>query len=188
MESLKLQNSIMDNSKVLQIPDLLHGIRVAKLVALICREMQISGKEREEIIISAALHDIGKSMVDREILNKPGKLNNMEWQFMKLHPEFGAAIASKMKLGSNICKNILYHHEDYNGEGYPKRIKGSDIPLGASIIRICDSYDAMRTTRSYKKGFTHDEAVNELLKTRDKYNPSLLNVFLKLDLEKEKLY
>lgn len=181
MEALKKH---INNSKVMQLPDIFHSARVARLTIKICEAMGITDKKKDDIVIAAILHDIGKSMVDKEILNKPGKLDNKEWQFMKLHSEFGAAIATVMGLSADIVKNILYHHENRNGTGYPKKTTGNSIPIGAAIIRVCDSYDAMRTTRPYKKGYSHDEAINELIKDKDKYNPKVLKHFLSMDFER----
>lgn len=180
MESLSY-DYIIDNSKVMQLPDIFHSIRVAKLSAMLCDKMGIKQKEKEEIVVSAALHDIGKSMVSRSILNKPGKLNNREWSYIKLHPEYGAELTAKIGLSPRISKNILYHHEDYSGSGYPKKAKGRSIPLGACIVRVCDSYDAMRTKRPYKVGFTHDEAIKELINKRQNYCSKVLEKFITLD-------
>lgn len=143
--------------------------------------MNISNKEKEEIILSAAMHDIGKSIVDINILNKAGKLTNEEWNQIKLHPIYGARIAMVMGYGSSIVQNILYHHENCNGTGYPKKIKCKAIPLGASVIRICDSYDAMRSTRSYKIPMSHEKAIDELVKEKGIYRDNLIKEFLNID-------
>lgn len=182
MEAIKPR---IDNSRIMQLPDILHCIRVAGLASKVCSAMGIEAKERENIIIAAILHDIGKSEIEKEILNKPGKLNNNEWNYMKLHSEFGAYIASIAGLEGSIVKNILYHHEDYDGKGYPKKAKGEEIPLGAAIIRVCDTYDALTTKRPYKEEFTHSEAINEMLKNKEKYNPDVLSSFMNIKLKDE---
>ncbi|WP_158219997.1 HD-GYP domain-containing protein [Tissierella sp. P1] len=124
--------------------DVFHCFRVAELAFKLCSQLEISNEEKEEIVLSAAMHDIGKSKIDISILNKPGKLNNKEWNEIKLHPKYGAAIALMMGYSVNISQNILYHHENSDGTGYSKGLRDENIPLGAAIIRICDSYDAMR--------------------------------------------
>lgn len=128
------------------------------------------------------MHDIGKSKIDLSILNKPGKLNNNEWNQIKLHPKYGAAIALMMGYNVNIAQNIFYHHENVDGTGYPKGLKEEKIPLGASIIRICDSYDAMRSVRPYNRVMTHTEALEELVKENNIYRKEILDKFINLDL------
>lgn len=144
--------------------------------------MEISNEEKEEIVLSAAMHDIGKSKIDIAILNKPGKLNHKEWNEIKLHPKYGAAIAQMMGYSVNIAQNILFHHENRDGTGYPKGLNDEKIPLGAAIIRICDSYDAMRSIRPYNNIMTHSEALQELIKDKRVYREDILDEFIKLDL------
>lgn len=181
MEAFKLE---YDNTKSMQLPDLLHCMRVAKLALEVCCIMKISGRKREEIYMAAMLHDIGKSLVDKGILNKKSRLENNEWNIIKLHSEFGAMLASTTGLDSAIIKNIIYHHENYDGTGYPRKIKGEKIPIGAAIIRVCDTYDALRMQRPYKKSFSHEEAIKEIKMEKQKYHPKVLTAFLKIDFEK----
>ncbi len=159
-----------------------HCFRVAELVSKLCSQLEMSNEEKEEIVLSAAMHDIGKSKIDISILNKPGKLNHKEWNEIKLHPKYGAAIALMMGYSVNIFQNILYHHENSDGTGYPKRLRDEQIPLGAAIIRICDSYDAMRSIRPYNRIMTHTEALEELIKNKKIYRKNILDEFIKLDL------
>lgn len=144
--------------------------------------MEISDEEKKEIVLSAAMHDMGKSKIDMAILNKPRKLDHKEWDQIKLHPKYGAAIASIMGYSVNIAQNILCHHENSDGTGYPKGLKDDQIPLGASIIRICDSYDAMRSIRPYNIIMTHIEALEELIKDKKIYRKNILDEFIKLDI------
>ncbi|WP_339791397.1 HD domain-containing phosphohydrolase [Tissierella sp.] len=162
--------------------DVFHCFRVAELAFKLCSQLEISNEEKEEIVLSAAMHDIGKSKIDISILNKPGKLNNKEWNEIKLHPKYGAAITQMMGYSVNISQNILYHHENSDGTGYPKGLKDEDILLGAAIIRICDSYDAMRSIRPYNRIMTHTEALQELIKDKRVYREDILDEFIKLDL------
>lgn len=160
--------------------DLLHSIRVAELVSKLTRALDLEDSLRHEIILSAALHDIGKSLININILNKPGKLSHKEWNEIKLHPRYGAMLALSMGYSMSVAKNILYHHENSDGTGYLKGIKEDKIPLGAAIIRICDSYDAMRSIRPYRKPVTHDEAIEDLIKNKNKYKIDLLEKFINL--------
>lgn len=185
--------TILSSINLLQIDnrgiDLFHSIRVAELALKLCNSINIGNEEKEEIVLSAALHDIGKTKISLSILNKPGKLNNHEWNQIKLHPKYGAAIALMMGYSVNITQNILYHHENSDGTGYPKGLKEEEIPLGASIIRICDSYDAMRSIRPYNRVMTHMETLDELIKSKNKYREDILDKFLSLDFKTfEKYY
>lgn len=168
--------------------DVFHCFRVTELAFKLCSQLKISNEEKEEIVLSAAMHDMGKSKIDMAILNKPRKLDHKEWDQIKLHPKYGAAIASIMGYSVNIAQNILYHHENSDGTGYPKGLRDEQIPLGASIIRICDSYDAMRSIRPYNHAMTHMEAVEELIKNKNIYRNDVLDKFINLDLNKFQKY
>lgn len=174
----------IDNKKV----DLFHGMRVGELALCLCNSLGIKEEKKLEIILSAALHDIGKSKIDSSILNKPEKLSNIEWYEMKQHPKYGAVLTFLKGYNENIALNILHHHENFDGTGYPKGLKEKDIPLGASIIRICDSYDAMRSKRPYNRVMTHTEALEELIKDINSYRDDILYEFIKLDLGKFQKY
>ena len=178
MEALNIE---INNKKVMQMPDLMHCFRVAHLASALCDKMQFNPKLKQEIYISAVLHDIGKSMIDKELLNKNKSLTVVEWNEIKYHPEIGGIIACNMGQDPLVVKNIVHHHENYDGSGYPRRLKGNGIAIGAQIIRICDTYDALRMERPYKRSFSHEEALEEILSEKEKYNPIFLESFLKQD-------
>lgn len=130
-----------------------HSLRVSYMVEFICKLIGLKDKDAEEIHLAAHLHDIGKIGIPDAILNKEGKLTEEEWCLMKEHPRIGAQILIKSTRLQYIREIVLHHHERYDGTGYPDGIKGSEIPVGARIIAICDSIDAMTTSRSYRKAF-----------------------------------
>ncbi len=183
MEAYRIE---MNNSKVIQLPDILHCFRVAYLSEALCKALNLNNKLIKEVFISALLHDIGKSMVDLSVLNKDERLTQVEWNSIKYHAEIGGVIAANMGQPPAIVKNIVHHHENYDGSGYPRKLKGSCISIGAQIIRICDTYDALRMQRSYKRAFSHEEALQEMLKERGKYNPIFLESFLSIEFDKIK--
>lgn len=183
LEALKIE---IDNSKVMQLPDILHCFRVAYLASALCDKMQFNHKLKQEIFISAILHDIGKSIIDKELLNKPDSLTILEWKEIKYHPEIGGMIACNMGQEPAVVKNIVHHHENYDGSGYPRKLKGSCISIGAQIIRICDTYDALRMERPYKRSFSHEDALTELLMEKEKYNPIFLEAFIGQEFDKIK--
>lgn len=127
-----------------------HSLRVSDMAECIAKMMNFKEKDVEKIHIAAHLHDIGKIGVPDAVLNKTEKLDDEEWQAMKRHPSIGAEILSKSEHLSEVKEIVLCHHERFDGKGYPLGLKGEEIPVGARIIAICDSIDAMTSTRSYR--------------------------------------
>ena len=125
------------------------------------------------------LHDIGKLAIDDYILNKPGKLTKQEFEKMKLHSAAGDEILQQIQFPFPVAKVVRYHHERWDGYGYPDGLKGEAIPLGARILAIVDAYDAIRSSRPYKSSFGREDAV-ELLRSQSGtlYDPNLINLFI----------
>ena len=159
-----------------------HIERVGKLSAFVAEKLGLDENFRRDIEYFAPLHDIGKIMIPKEILNKKGKLTQEEFELMKKHTIYGGAIfanSERLKVARNIA---LYHHEKWDGSGYPYGLKGEEIPLEASIVALIDVYDALRSGRPYKKAFTHEKAMQIILNGDDRtnpehFNPQVLKVF-----------
>ena len=141
-----------------------HSRRVSDMACMLCGAMGISSEETQEIHIAAHLHDIGKIGIPDAVLLKEGRLDDEEWELMKKHPQIGAEILSKSHQFDRIAAIILHHHERYDGKGYPFGAKGEEIPLGARIIAVCDSIDAMSSNRSYRKALSHEVCRGEIEK------------------------
>lgn len=140
----------------------------------------------KELFISAIfLHDIGKQYVPREILHKPGKLTDDEWREIKKHPVDGAEIFEQIEGMHEVAAIIRYHQEKYNGTGYPEGLKGENIPLGARIAAVLDSFDAMTNSRPYRsEAFSIKDAACELIKEKAKqFDPELVDIFVDTLLE-----
>jgi putative nucleotidyltransferase with HDIG domain len=151
-----------------------HSKRVSNMAEKVCKILGLNDIETEKIHIAAHLHDIGKIGVPDAILNKFGKLTEEEWKKIKEHPKIGAEILNKSIHLKEISIIVLYHHERYDGKGYPEGIAGLDIPLGSRIIAICDSIDAMSMKRSYREAFNLDYCYNEIKSNLGKmYDPLL---------------
>lgn len=149
-----------------------HSQRVSDMALTVCELIGLKENDIEAIHIAAHLHDIGKIGVPDAILNKTEKLNDIEWKAMKKHPETGAQILSKSKHLNELKDIVLYHHERFDGMGYPTGLKGEKIPVGARIIAICDSIDAMTSTRSYRKAHSYDYCYQEIKNNLGKmYDP-----------------
>jgi len=152
-----------------------HSSRVADMSLQLAKRIGLKGKELNFIHIAAHLHDIGKIGIPEQILNKKGKLLPHEWAQMIHHPEIGYKILNKSKKLSSIAKIVLHHHERWDGNGYPKMLKGEKIPLGSRIIAICDTIDAMTSHRSYRPAFTFDEAFAEVIANKGmQFDPVLV--------------
>lgn len=139
-----------------------HSERVMKIAESIAREMEMGEVFVEQIKIAGLLHDIGKIGILEDLLEKPDKISDEEFPPMLLHPEKGVAILSPIAQLQDILPAILHHHERYDGSGYPGGLKGEDIPLQARIVSVADAYDAMVSSRPYKKGCSPKTALTVL--------------------------
>ncbi|MBN1884810.1 MAG: response regulator [Candidatus Krumholzibacteriota bacterium] len=152
-----------------------HTERVALYATLIAEEMGLSKRDREIVSFGAALHDIGKLGVYEDILNKPGELTENEWEIVRSHPEVGANIIKDMPFLSDACDLVRHHHERLDGNGYPDKLDGNEISLGARIVAVADSFDAMTSDRPYREAFDFDEAFRQLKKQGEKFDLSIVS-------------
>ena len=140
-----------------------HSERVAFMTYEISKKLGLKGIELENIHMAAHLHDIGKIGVPDNVLNKTGKLLQHEWEYMKMHPKIGYDILSKSDKLKHISKVVLSHHERWDGKGYPNGLSETTIPFGSRIIAVCDSIDAMTSTRPYREAMSFEKCINEIL-------------------------
>ncbi len=158
-----------------------HVKRMEGLALLLGKNLKLSQTELDELTMLSALHDVGKIAVADSIILKPGKLSPEEWEMVKKHPEVGYRIAKSSVDLAAIADAILYHHENWDGSGYPEGIKGTEIPLMARIISIVDSFDAMTSDRPYRRAFSREQAIKEIKKDAGiKFDPELVEAFLKI--------
>lgn len=149
-----------------------HSQRVSDMALTVAERMGFRKDDIEKIHIAAHLHDIGKIGVPDAVLNKKEKLTDEEWQSIKKHPLIGAEILSKSEHLSELKDIVLCHHERYDGLGYPYGMKGEEIPVGARIIAVCDSIDAMTSDRSYRRAYDFQYCYGEIKKNLGKmYDP-----------------
>jgi HD-GYP domain-containing protein (c-di-GMP phosphodiesterase class II) len=158
-----------------------HSARVSMICTRIGSEMKMSKEEISMLKAISNLHDIGKIAIDEAILNKPGKLEDHEWEAIKRHPEIGYRILTASAEYKDIAEDILSHHERYDGKGYPRGLAGDAIPMRARIISIADAYDAMISERPYRKPMSHEQAIAEISRcTGTQFDPSIAHIFIKL--------
>jgi diguanylate cyclase (GGDEF)-like protein/PAS domain S-box-containing protein len=152
-----------------------HACRVSEICGMIGKAMGLHPNELSALITAAELHDIGKIAISNEILDKPGKLSDSEWQ----HPEVGYNILCSANAYAPLADVVLAHHERWDGRGYPNGLKGSEIPLHARIITVADSYDAMTEDRPYRKALSREQAIDQLLSCSGvQFDGDIVNCFI----------
>jgi response regulator RpfG family c-di-GMP phosphodiesterase len=158
-----------------------HTERVADFAVALATKLRLSKDEIRDIAFGAVLHDIGKLVVYERILNKPGRLNEDEWEALKEHPAIGARIIENMDFLAGTIPLVRHHHERWDGEGYPDGLVGDRVPMGARIIAVADSYDAMTTDRPYRKALESEVALDTLKsKAGSQFDPQVVEVFVEL--------
>jgi putative nucleotidyltransferase with HDIG domain len=158
-----------------------HSLRVSRYMMDIARELGVKEGTQEwtDMQRGSLLHDVGKIGVSDSILLKPAKLTDEEWITMRKHPEIGYQMLRQVKFLEGPAEIILAHHERWDGEGYPRKLKGDDIPLGARIFAVVDTFDSMTSDRPYRKAKTTLEAMNEILRYRgSQFDPLIVEAFL----------
>ncbi|MEJ6951848.1 bifunctional diguanylate cyclase/phosphohydrolase [Natronospora cellulosivora (SeqCode)] len=161
-----------------------HAVRMVDLALKLGRKMGLSKHELSDLKMLAMLHDIGKVAVSKEILNKKGPLNDEEWYQVKKHAEAGYRIAHESFEFSPIANYILYHHERWDGKGYPLGMKASEIPLLSRIIAVVDAYDILTHDQVYKSAISHSEAIAELQRNAgSQFDPQIVDLFSNLKLD-----
>lgn len=166
-----------------------HSERVCYYSDFLSKKLSLNPKDRDEIRIASYLHDIGKIGINNRFINKKGTLTTPEWAIIKQHTKKSLELLIPLNLPPNILSYIHYHHERFDGTGYPEGLAGDRIPLGARIIAIADAYDSMTSDRPYRKPLSHEEAKNELIKNAGKqFDPQLVSIFLNIMQEIEEVF
>jgi len=157
-----------------------HSENVTKYVLLIASELGFSDEEKETLKTAALLHDIGKIGIKEEVLNKPSSLTAEEYDLIKTHPNIAIQIIGKVPKLKDVVPIVFHHHERYDGNGYLKGLKGEEIPLGARVMAVADSFDAMISVRPYREAMSFQQAIKELKKNAGKqFDPHIVKAFLK---------
>jgi len=158
-----------------------HIERIAKLSFEVGKNLKLPNDILDDLVLASSLHDIGKIAIPINILEKPGKLDDDEWKIIKEHPQIGYRIALSVDEFSHVSKYILYHHEKYDGSGYPEGLKGENIPLISRIISVTDSFDVMTNERPYKKAMEESKAVEELIRySGTQFDPEIVEALIEV--------
>lgn len=156
-----------------------HSVDVATIAMIIAKKGNMPDSDVRKIGVAGLLHDVGKSMIPNEVLNKAGKLTEEEFQIMKKHSLFGYNILKEKKeLPSEVILGVLHHHEKINGKGYPLRLTADQISPYAKIIAIADVYDALVTERPYKKAFSQQDALEMIMAMTEELDIDYMRNFI----------
>jgi diguanylate cyclase (GGDEF)-like protein len=156
-----------------------HSSNVAELATRVARRLGLGGEELDEIARAAELHDIGKVGIPDAILNKPSGLTDGEWEFIYQHTVLGERILHGAPALRPVARLVRASHERWDGAGYPDRLCGEEIPLGARVVAVCDAYEAMTTNRTYRAAVTHELACQELRRSAStQFDPEVVEAFL----------
>jgi putative nucleotidyltransferase with HDIG domain len=157
-----------------------HTKRVTLYSLAIARYLQLNPLEKKWLKIASVLHDIGKIGIEDQILRKPDRLSPEEFNAIKHHSEIGAEIIEHIRQLRQIIPGVKYHHEQINGRGYPKGLKGREIPILAKIVSVADTFDAMTTDRPYRKAMDKQAAIKELKKcTGTQFDKEVVEAFIR---------
>lgn len=157
-----------------------HSQRVSEITRIIAKELKYGEWEIEQLTIAALLHDVGKIGIDDHILNKPGKLTAEEYDIIKTHPEIGYNILKDIKDLEKINNIVRFHHERFDGKGYPLGKKANELSLDVFIVQLADSIDAMATDRPYRKALSQEEIIEQLEKNKGtQFHPDVVDAYLK---------
>ena len=169
-------------NQLLDLKDLntgVHSTRLAEWGMRVGQELGLEEPVLQNLEIAALLHDIGKVGVPDAILRKPGKLEAEEYALMKKHPEYGWAVLRMLPGFERAALDILHHHESFDGKGYPAGLKETEVPIVSRIVSVIDAFDAMVSSRPYRKGLPFEEAVRRLiLASGTQFDPVVVQCFL----------
>jgi putative nucleotidyltransferase with HDIG domain len=162
-----------------------HSNHVANLSVAVAKKIGFSSAEIENLEFVAKIHDIGKIAINDFIMHKPGKFTEAEYFMVQHHAVMGAKLIETLALDPMISTIILNHHENFDGSGYPNKLKGAQIPLEARIIRITDVYDALTSERAYHPAHTRKDTLYMMEQEQNHFDPELLETFFNLDLKEQ---
>jgi HD-GYP domain-containing protein (c-di-GMP phosphodiesterase class II) len=159
-----------------------HSQRVAEMSRALAQKIGLTDEQCERVYLSGLLHDVGKIGVPEAVLTKPGRLTEAEFTAIKKHPEIGAQILGNIRQLQDVIPGVLFHHERWDGKGYPHCMAGDNIPLMGRIICVADSFDAMGTNRTYRPALPLQHVLQEILRCAgSQFDPALAKVFVTLD-------
>jgi HD-GYP domain-containing protein (c-di-GMP phosphodiesterase class II) len=165
-----------------------HSARVTAIAEAIARRLEWDDQRLDLLQIGGPLHDIGKLAISDEVLTKPGCLDEQELAQIREHPRLGARLLVRLTAFRGALPYVLYHHERWDGTGYPTGRAGEEIPVEARVLAVADAFDAMTSDRPYRPALNHDAAVAEVERcSGSQFDPAIVDIFLELFAEAEEL-
>ena len=161
-----------------------HGLLVSHLASHLGRRLGCTDEEVQSLALAGILHDIGKIRLSRYVENGTS-MTVEEIKYVRMHSMFGCAILKRQGFSEKIQEMVLYHHENYDGSGYPKNLQGEEIPLGARILRVCDVFAALLSDRPYRKGFDQQTAVSLMIEEVKNFDMRIFLAFQRMIHEEE---
>jgi HD-GYP domain-containing protein (c-di-GMP phosphodiesterase class II) len=156
-----------------------HNNRVGFLAFNLAKRLKLDDDLKNDILIAGKYHDIGKNLIPKDILFKPGRLTDSEFEIIKMHPKYSYYLMKDLEFSNNVCDMIKHHHENYDGTGYPDGLKGVNIPVGSRILKICDVFDALTSDRVYRDRLNIVDALQIMNKEIDTFDFDIFSVFKK---------
>ena len=156
-----------------------HASHVAELTFALGKAVDLKTDELQLLKYAASIHDIGKMAINEFVINKPGKFTEAEYIMVQQHAPIGASLVGALDVDPSIHLIILNHHENFDGTGYPNGEKGEEIPLGARIIRIADTYDALTSNRGYRSAYSRKKSLEIMEHEAQFFDPTLLDLFFR---------
>src|SRR3989338_4043336 len=155
-----------------------HSLRVAALSLRLAMALGFKGKALADLEMAALFHDVGKIGIPENILKKPGKLTAQEYEIIKSHPEKSVQVLRVIPESASMCLMVLHHQERLDGRGYPRGLRGEEIPLGSRIIMVADAFDAMTSDRVYRKAMSPQVALHEIQRcSGSQFDSEIVKVF-----------
>lgn len=158
----------------------MHSLAVCALMISLARQLNLDEEQVKLAGVGGLMHDLGKSLMPLEVLNKPGKLSDAEYNIMKKHPAAGAKLLENSGAAPEVVDIALHHHEKINGLGYPNRLQGDEISLFSRMAAICDVYDAVTSERAYKQAWDPAGTIREMAQWEGHFDKQLFNAFVKM--------
>lgn len=181
-EMSEFQKILFDDTK----DNIIHGVCVSNLTYLTARKMGLDEDICYDLAVAGLLHDIGKLQLSRYLYGRAeGRFQVEEMKYMRMHSKLSYDILQYYDLSTFVLQTVLYHHENYDGTGYPENLKGEDIPFGARILRVADTFSALISDRPYRKAFDVDTAMEIMIDEINKYDMEVFLAFQKVIHEPE---
>ena len=169
--------TLLDQIESKDVYTSIHSNRVLLFTKIVLGKLDLAGTE--DVLVAAALHDIGKIELDNETLNCTKRLTPEQIRMLRSHPEIGAKLLTRLPVNPAVRAMVLHHHESFDGSGYPHRLAGDAIPVGARIISVVDSFDAMTSDRVYRRAMSNEDAFTELRRfAGSQFDPDIVELFV----------